>query len=586
MIPSWDLPEYHFKNNNMRTCNLAIILLNLFVFTSNMSSAQEFIWAGGMGGGGAEGGKGVAVDAMGNSFTVGSFVGVVDFDPGPGIFEMVATGSGHIFVTKLDAAGGLIWARHFGGDLTWGNMAHSIALDGYGNVYVTGYFSGTADFDPHDITEYNLTSVLNSEDVFVLKLDASGDFVWVRQFGGNGYDIGFDITVDDAGNVYTTGHFGSSVDFDPGPDEFNLYSMGGMDIFISKLDPSGNFIWAKRIGGTAFDKGASIAVDASGNIHVTGQFVGTVDFDPGITIYEMFAFGGLPDIFILKLDPEGDLLWARQIGGNNGGDVAHALTLDPIGNVYISGAFSGTVDLDPGPNTYFLSSIGTVDLFVAKLDPEGYLIWAGRVGGPGEVLYGTGHTAITLDATGDLYFTGSFQNTRDIDPDPSETFTMVSMGLTDMFITKWSADGNFIWAVQLGGTDWDIAWDIAVDGPGNIYSTGYFYGTTDFDPGPGIFELTSAAFSDIFIHKMGQDINTGSLDLSMDVLSVFPNPVADVLTISGGSAGKEVRVHDVAGMLLHRTLLQNGAARIDVSGLSPGMYFLACDGRVTKIVKQ
>ena len=140
---------------------------------------------------------------------------------------------------------------------------------------------------------------------------ANGDFVWAKGMGGASYDLGTDVTVDSSGNVYTTGNFYGTVDFDPGMGVLYLTSVGDSDIFVSKLDSSGNLLWAKRMGGTNYDKGYSIAVDPSGNVYTTGGVYGTVDFDPGeLSGFYLNSAGG-SDIFVSKLNSSGNFVWAK-----------------------------------------------------------------------------------------------------------------------------------------------------------------------------------------------------------------------------------------------------------------------------------
>ena len=203
------------------------------------------------------------------------------------------------------------WAKAFGSSNF--DKGNSITVDASGNVYTTGLFSGTVDFDP-GAGLFNLTSAGGGTDVFIQKLDASGNFIWAKTFGGTSTDHGNSITVDVFGNVYTAGFFSDTVDFDPGAGLFNLASAGNHDIFIQKLDASGNFIWAKAFGSTSTDFGLSITVDASGNVYATGYFKGTVDFDPGAGTFYLNSAGGSGDFFIQKLDASGNFIWAKAFG--------------------------------------------------------------------------------------------------------------------------------------------------------------------------------------------------------------------------------------------------------------------------------
>lgn len=234
-------------------------------------------------------------------------------------------------------------------------------MDSSGNVYTTGLFTGTADLDPGTGIANLIGTVGDS--TFVSKLDASGNFIWAKGIGGTSNGI----SVDGSGNVYITGSFLSTTDFDPGTGTTSLTSAGGRDIFISKLDAGGNFAWAKRIGGSLDDQATGISVDSSGNIVTTGVFTGTVDFDPGTDTTNLVGTGG-NDIFVSKLDTNGNSVWAKRLGGT-GDDQAAGISVDSSGNVYTTGFFDRTADFDPGAGTMNLTIVGlSSDVFVSKLE--------------------------------------------------------------------------------------------------------------------------------------------------------------------------------------------------------------------------
>ncbi|HCQ16578.1 MAG TPA: hypothetical protein DIU20_09965, partial [Cryomorphaceae bacterium] len=425
-----------------------------------------------------------------------------DFDPGTATFNLTSTGFSDVFISKLDPAGNFIWAKKLGG--TGYDGSRSITTDAFGNVYTTGFFQGTVDFDPGTAT-FNLTSA-GFSDAFISKLDTAGNFVWAKKWGGVENDQAFSITTDASGNVYTTGYFQGTVDFDPATATFNLTSAGKSDVFISKLDTAGNFVWAKKWGGVEDDQTFSITTDASGNVYTTGYFQGTVDFDPATATFNLTS-AGFSDAFISKLDTAGNFMWAKRLGGAEGVQ-AWSITTDASGNVYTTGFFRGTCDFDPGTGTFNLISAGVMDVFISKLDTAGNFVWAKQLGG-------THHdigTSITTDASGNVYTTGSFEaDTVDFDPGAG-TYNLISAGLIDVFISKLDATGNFVWAKKLGGANSEAGLSIITDASGNVYTTGHFRGTCDFDPGTASFNLTSAGSSDVFIHKISQCGNaTGSI---------------------------------------------------------------------------
>ncbi|HYV93475.1 MAG TPA: SBBP repeat-containing protein [Chitinophagales bacterium] len=404
-----------------------------------------------------------------------------------------------------------LWAKAMGGiDYDYG---YSTALDpaGSGDVYTTGRFAGTVDFDP-GAGVFNLTSP-GGYDIFISKLDASGNFIWAKAMGGTGECSGNSIAIDPAGNgdVYITGYFYGAVDFNPDSSgNFNLTSAGQYDIFISKLDSSGNFVWAKRIGGTSYDHPNSIALDpaGSGDVYTTGSFAGTVDFDPDSSGTFNLTSSGSYDIFISKLNDSGNFIWAKAMGGTGEG-FGHFIVLDPAGSedVYTTGSFQGTVDFDPDSSGSFnLTSAGQDDIFISKLDSSGNFVWAKAMGATS---YDAGQS-IAVDVSGNVYTTGSFAGTVDFDPDSSGNFNLTSAGAFDIFISKFDTSGNLVWAKAMGGTDTEKGWSIAIDpaGSGDVYTTGYFSGTADFDPdSSGNFNLTFAGHDDIFISKLDSSGN-------------------------------------------------------------------------------
>ena len=375
----------------------------------------------------------------------------------------------------------------------------AIAVDGTGNVYTTGRFGGTVDFDPGaDPAIFNLTSA-GSLEIFVSKLDSSGNFVWAKAMGSTGADAGVGIALDGTGNVYVAGLFEGTVDFDPGAGVFNLTSAGLRDISVSKFDASGNFLWAMALGGAGNDEGVGMAVDGSGNVYTTGIFEGTADFDPGVGTANLTS-AGATDIFVSKLDSDGNFVWAKAMGGT-GPQIGDAIAVDNSGNVYTTGRFRETVDFDPGagPAIFNLTSAGNYDIFVSKLDSSGNFVWAKAMGSTGA----DSGLGIAVDGTGNVYTTGSFAGTVDFDPgaDPA-VFNLTSAGSIDLFVNKLDSAGSFVWAKAMGSTSGIQGTGIAVNGSGNVYTTGLFAGAVDFDPGPGTAILTSAGPNDIFVSKL------------------------------------------------------------------------------------
>ncbi|MBI3987840.1 MAG: hypothetical protein HY343_13020 [Lentisphaerae bacterium] len=423
-------------------------------------------------------------------------MGTVDFDPGSGTTNLTSAGGTDIFISKLDVSGNFVWAKAIGG--TSDETAYSVEVDAAGNIYATGSFKATVDFDPGPGI-YNLSSA--GQDVFVSKLDASGNLVWAKSMQGtsNAAGEGVSIALDASGNIHTTGYFKDTVDFDPGSGATNLTAGSAGDVFVSKLDASGNFVWAKKMGGTAADKGTSIKTDASGNVCIAGIFQTVGDFDPGAGVSNLTSAGQF-DIFISKLDASGNLVWAKSFGGTNS-DYGNALSIDASGNIYTAGQYFSIVDFDPSSGTYTMTSAGTWDIYINKLDASGNFVWAKSMGGSlGDEGFG-----LFADAAGYIYAAGKYRDTADFDPGAG-LYNLTSMGDYDIYIGKYDPWGNLVWAESMGDSTVDYAYSIIADTSGNIYTVGTFDGTIDFVPGSGVSTLTSGGQGDVFVHKMSQSI--------------------------------------------------------------------------------
>jgi len=232
-----------------------------------------------------------------------------------------------VFLAQTVMAQSFEWAKAYGG--TGFTNGISMVTDAIGNVYTTGFFSGTVDFHPDSSILYNLTSAAGS--TYINKFDADGNFIWVKIFEG-GYNVPESITLDNNDNILITGFFRSTVDFYPGSNIFNLTSAGNNDVYISKLDANGDFIAAIRLGSTNTEEPQSICVDSSNNIYISGIFEGTTDFDPGSGVYNLFSSGDR-DIFILKLDDSGNFIWAKSVSGTSV-KTSNSIKTDNAGNIY------------------------------------------------------------------------------------------------------------------------------------------------------------------------------------------------------------------------------------------------------------
>lgn len=337
-------------------------------FVLKLDNQGNFVWANAIGGVFSDYAFGITVDEQANIYTTGRFRDTVDFDPGSGVTMLYSPDITSAYVLKMDENGNFIWAKSVRGiqnlNANANSNGSSIDIDVYGNVIICGEFQYTVDFDPSAST--HLATSTGAYDIFVLKLDNLGNFLWAKTFGGFVFEYSYDIISDKSGNVYVTGEFSASVDFDPDSNStFNITSNGSTDIFLEKLNPNGDFVWAKNIGGTLYEKGYSLAIDDSTNIYIVGDYSGTVDFDPNSGTVNFTSNGGT-DFFIEKLDSNGNFIWVNSFGGSYN-DRVRSVCLDNNGGIYISGTYEDTVDFDPGLDTYNLISNGIGDAYILKL---------------------------------------------------------------------------------------------------------------------------------------------------------------------------------------------------------------------------
>jgi hypothetical protein len=353
---------------------------------------------------------------------------------------------------------------------TGDDIGARVTTDSADNIIATGWFSGTVDFGTGPIAS------AGGEDVYVLKLAPSGAPIWVQTFGDLTDDNGLDVAVDSGDNVVVGGSMSGTVDFGGGP----LMSSGGNDAFVVKLSPSGSHVWSAIYGGAADDRVLSVAVNSLDATFIQGDFSSaSIDFGGG-----PLGNSGMADSFLAKLSPVGAHQWSQVYGGT-GTDLLFGLAIDPTDNVLITGAFSNTVSYGGAP----LVSSGTFDIVAAKYDTNGMHAWSKRFGDAAPQL----STGVAADSTGNVILTGQVAGSADFGGGP-----LVSAGGTDAVIAKLDPSGTHLWSQIRGDGVNQNAFEIAVDGAGNLVVSGSFNGSIDFGGGP----MTSAGGSDVFLAKL------------------------------------------------------------------------------------
>jgi hypothetical protein len=380
----------------------------------------------------------------------------------------------------------LPWPKTIGG--TGDESGSGISTDANGNVFVTGWFSSPS------IT-FGSTTLINRRvagtptDIFVVKYDPSGNLLWAKSAGGNGNDISSGISTDANGNVLVTGYFESAfIIF--GTDTLTKTSAGGREIFVVKYDASGNILWAKAAEGNFSNQGDAISTDASGNVFITGSFSSDTIVFGSVALTNTNSWHN-PDIFVVKYDAAGNVLWAKSAGGSYD-DYGSGISTEASGNVYITGRFASP-SIAFGSTTLINAHVYESDIFVVKYDAAGNVIWAKSAGGANDD-FGNG---LSIDPSGNVLLTGFFR---------SSTITfgstiIANSGIQDVFVVKYDASGNVIWAKSAGGNKTDISGGISNDGNGNVFVTGYF-NSPSISFGPISLTVTNPGASDIFVAKL------------------------------------------------------------------------------------
>ncbi len=435
-------------------------------------TAGESLWVKQVGTPGGEFGHGIAVDADDNLIAVGEFSQTI----APAGTDLTSAGGKDIYVVKLASATGIvIWAKRFGG--TGDDIGLAVAVDASKNIYLTGRFQTTVDFGggPQAVT--------GQSDIFALSLDTNGGFRWARKFGGTNFDVANAVAA--RGNaVVVAGSFNGSVTVDT----TTLTSAGSSDIFVIEMAAAdGATTWAKSFGGNVGDVANGAAIDSSGNVALTGQFAGTVNFGGGA----MSTPGDFANVFLLKLAAaNGAHLLSKQFGGGTH-DYGEAIAVDASDNIFLIGEFGGS-NADFGCATALnASQTNLSDIFLAKYSQAGACQWAKGFGGTG-TFDRSGH-AVAVNSGGDVAATGWFCGSMSFGG-PMLT-SASACAASDVFAARFAGDGTHLNSVRAGGTGSELGMGITQSTDGRFFVTGGFQGFAEF----GGDTLTSAGGDDAFI---------------------------------------------------------------------------------------
>ena len=459
-------------------------------------------------------------DENGNIYIAGSFSEPISFDDdNEELSRVVPIGDSDIFIVKMNSNFSLDWVKVISG--TGRNSVSALKKDG-NNLYLTGYFKGSTDFNFEDDFNHNTdsdidekTSLENKTAVFVTKLDLNGNYDWTRVIKGGAEEPPYGIFLSDVAlsqdNIYIAGYFSDTVDFDPSETGDYRTSNGIYDIFITKFSKTGDYIWTKTIGGTENDRGSSLVIDNSENIYIGGDFKGTVDFDPNNGVDEHFADNSI-DIFITKLDNNGNYKWTKTITSDNSKYITK-MNIDNSGDIILAGniycAGDDNIDFNFNEGVQDMQEcIGNINAFITKMSTEGEYFWT-KIFKTREISIFT--SSIAFDNSDNIYVTGTFRGNINFESGEVVSDNHTSKGMSELFLAKYEDNGNYLWSKTMGSPGDDMGKSIIINGDNDILLLGKFNNNIDF----GSPDINDGKDRGVFIWKWLQDIQVCS-DISCD----------------------------------------------------------------------
>ena len=485
---------------------LLSLLACLFLYNSNAQTPQ-YHWMNQLGGVDDDFGGYISTDKKGNVYTVSSISGSSSFNPGrTDEFKFVkstSTAIKNLLITKVNSVSNLLWSKRFDGNIN----PYSVSTDSHSNIIVSGIFNNTADFDP-STSVFNLTAKGGSSDIFILKLDENGNFIWAGSIGSKFAEEPYTIVTDKNDRIALAFYFRDTIDVDMSiAGVYSLIPTSSIESAVVKYDSNGKLLWAHHLKDINPN---ALSFDSSGNLYSAGYFTGTKDFDFGTSIFNMTTTGAATsgDCYVLKEDTAGKFLWAKSFGEFINRDYADCIVVDKSQNVIVVGNYGGgNGDLDPGPGVVNL--VGNTN-YILKLNNAGNYIWAKGINGG---IYPFDFISIGVDDSNSLYTTGSFST--NVDFDPGAGVSMLSPYVsTGNFILKLDSVGLFKWVNQIQNTSLFRINSLNVLGKGNIYLGGEFSLKADFDLTTSTKIDSAVGNSDVFTLKLSRCLLNNSISLN------------------------------------------------------------------------
>jgi gliding motility-associated-like protein len=475
----------------MKKIYISIVLLTLIINSCFLFAQPSYDWSYNIGSSTKDAGFSVGIDNANNVYTYGLFSGNVDINPGAGTKILNSTGSRDIFLMKTDAGGNFLFGFEIPCDT---ELCSKMVIDKLNaELIVCGNFQGTPDMNP-DLGLTNISSINGS--CFIVKYSSSGQLIWVKQIGNQDFE-GLEITaitIDDSSNIIICGDFKDTVDMDPSNAKKLLYPDSNKNIFVAKYNNSGSLAWSNAFYARGNIKVNAVTTDRKSNIVLTGFFTDSVDFDNSENEFFLNSLNEKEDIFSCKLDNQGKFLWAKSFGGSES-DMSYSVDIDNCQNIYLCGSFQDTLKYQsPTNETIYADSLK--DAIVIKLNGEGQTKWIRNFSGKGT----EEGKIIKVNLSGDIFICGEFEKEMKFGVNQSDSIK--SEGEKDIFIFKMNALGSIICSGQIGGISNDSIAEMQINNRDEIFLSGSFSDSCDFNPGANKNYLSSNGEYDSFTCKL------------------------------------------------------------------------------------
>ena len=428
-------------------------------------------------------------------------------------------------------------------DHTTRTVIRNPTADSAGNIYMLGQHLGpsTDDLDP-GAGVVNHTAASGRRDLSIVKLDPSGNFIFAKIIELSNANSVREIKVDSNDNVIVHGSYTGSSDFDPGPGTFNMSASGALGFFVVKLDPNGDFLWAREADGFSANAGQTnnSAINSSDEIVIVGQVGGSnaIDVDPGPGTFLLNSPPSNLHPYVWTLDANGDFVSAWEMTGSPFQVFPTGVAIDSSDNVTLAVGGRATIDYDPGPGVFNLTTFNNqVGAQFAQYTASGTLIWANQL------LNTSGNSKasrVAVDSADNLYFTGNFRGTFDLDPGPGQVLATATG--VDGYVVKLDSSGNYVNSVTLSSVSTVFTSQVVIDGSDNVYVNGSFRATVDFDPGPGVENRTSSDTQDTFLWKLDTNLNLDEVGITQpnEMRSLSLDPLDNILISFSARAAEDV----------------------------------------------